>query len=177
VPLAGLSTGHMVGLGVVAAIFIAFALCCSFLAPKRWPDFPGRQGLSVFAIACVALFAAQLAAVAVFGKESEAEAHAAGKATAAENAIKVSESEYKIVIPGGRHLSPGPYTFVVRNDGTIGHNLAVQGPGVSGAQTRLIGPGGTARLKVTLSNGKYTLYCAVPGHRELGMVTTLDVGG
>jgi len=67
--LAGLSTGHMVGLAVVAAIFIAFALAASFLAPRRWPDFPGEHGLSVFMIACLVLFAAMLTAVAVFGVE------------------------------------------------------------------------------------------------------------
>ena len=59
----------MVGLAVVAAIFIAFALTSSFLAPRRWPDFPGRQGLSVFIIACFVLFAAMLTAVEVFGVE------------------------------------------------------------------------------------------------------------
>ena len=67
--LAGLSTGHMVGLAVVAAIFIAFALAASFLAPRRWPDFPGQNGLSVFMIVCLVLFAAMLTAVAVFGVE------------------------------------------------------------------------------------------------------------
>lgn len=67
--LAGLSTGHMVGLAVVAAIFIGFALASSFLAPRRWPDFPGEHGLSVFMIACIVLFAAMLTAVAVFGVE------------------------------------------------------------------------------------------------------------
>ena len=67
--LAALSTGHMVGLAVVAAIFIGFALASSFLAPRRWPDFPGQNGLSVFLIVTVVLFAAMLTAVAVFGVE------------------------------------------------------------------------------------------------------------
>ena len=67
--LAGLSTGHMVGLAVVAAIFIAFALASSFLAPRRWPDYPGKNGLSVFIIVSLVLFAAMLTAVEVFGVE------------------------------------------------------------------------------------------------------------
>jgi len=66
--LAGLSTGHKVGLGVVAIVFIAFALTSSFLAPRRRADFPGKNGLSVFIIACVALFAAMIAAVAAVDK-------------------------------------------------------------------------------------------------------------
>ena len=69
--LAGLSTGHMVGLAVVGAIFIAFALTASFLAPRRWPDFPGEHGLGVFVIACFVLFAAMITAVEVFGKEKK----------------------------------------------------------------------------------------------------------
>jgi hypothetical protein len=69
--LGGLSTGHMIGLAVVAAIFITFALVSSFLAPRRWPDFPGEHGLSVFVIACFVLFAAMLTAVEVFGKEKK----------------------------------------------------------------------------------------------------------
>ena len=67
--LAGLSTGHMVGLAVVGAIFIGFALASSFLAPKRWPDFPGEHGLPVFVIVCFVLFVAMLTAVEVFGVE------------------------------------------------------------------------------------------------------------
>lgn len=67
--LAGLSTGHMVGLAVVGGVFISFALASSFLAPKRWPDFPGEHGLPVFIIVCFVLFAAMLVAVEVFGVE------------------------------------------------------------------------------------------------------------
>ena len=39
-----------------------FALASLFLAPRRWPDFPGKNGLSVFIIACVVLFAAMITA-------------------------------------------------------------------------------------------------------------------
>ena len=69
--LAGLSTGHKVGLAVVAIIFIVFALSASFLAPRRWPDFPGEHGLSVFVLASFAIFAAMIAAVLVFGREKK----------------------------------------------------------------------------------------------------------
>lgn len=65
----GISTGHMIGLSVVAAVFIVFALVSSFVAPRFRPDFPGKQGLGVFAIACIALFAMMIAAVAIFGAE------------------------------------------------------------------------------------------------------------
>ena len=40
--LAGLTTGHKIGLGVVALVFIAFALTSSFLAPRSAPTSPAR---------------------------------------------------------------------------------------------------------------------------------------
>ena len=64
---AELSTGHEVGLIVVAAIFIAFALAASFFVPRYKPDFPGPAGLSVFAIASIVLFGLMIAAVNFFG--------------------------------------------------------------------------------------------------------------
>ena len=62
-----LPVGHEIGLIVVAAIFIAFALASSLLVPRYKPDFPGPNGLSVFAIASVVLFLLMLAAVNFFG--------------------------------------------------------------------------------------------------------------
>ena len=62
-----LSTGHEVGLIVVAAVFIAFALASSFLVPRYKPDFPGPAGLSVFVIGSFVLFGLMIAAVNFFG--------------------------------------------------------------------------------------------------------------
>ena len=62
-----LPVGHEIGLVVVAAIFIAFALAVSFVVPKYKPDFPGPNGLSVFAIASVVLFLLMIAAINFFG--------------------------------------------------------------------------------------------------------------
>jgi hypothetical protein len=64
---AELSTGHEVGLVVVAAVFIAFALAASFLVPHYKPDFPGPNGLSVFAIASIVMFVLMIAAINFFG--------------------------------------------------------------------------------------------------------------
>jgi hypothetical protein len=62
-----ISTGHEVGLIVVAAVFIAFALASSFLVPRYKPDFPGPAGIGVFAIGSVVLFGLMIAAVNFFG--------------------------------------------------------------------------------------------------------------
>jgi uncharacterized membrane protein len=64
---AELSTGHEVGLIVVAGVFIAFALVSSFLVPRYKPDFPGPTGLSVFVIASIVMFALMVTAVNFFG--------------------------------------------------------------------------------------------------------------
>ena len=62
-----LPVGHEVGLIVVAAVFIAFALASSFLVPRYKPDFPGPAGLSVFAIASIVMFVLMVAAINFFG--------------------------------------------------------------------------------------------------------------
>lgn len=175
--VAGLSTGHTIGLAVVAAVFIGFALASSFLAPRRWPDFPGAHGLSVFVIVSIVLFLGMLSAVEFFGVESEAKgAEAGARGSHVSQTIQVTESEYKITLPALKELQQGTYTFVVKNTGQVGHNLVVQGPQVSGAGTALIAPGGTAKLVVSLTTGTYALFCSVDDHRKLGMNAKLSVG-
>jgi uncharacterized cupredoxin-like copper-binding protein len=177
--LAGLTTGHKVGLGITGLVFIVFALTASFLAPRRRPDFPGKAGLSVFIIASLVLFAAMLTAVVVFGKESEAKGAeaAAGSEGAPAGTVQVRESEFKIGLPAQQELQAGKVTFVAHNAGKVTHDLAIEGPSVAGpSKTTLIQPGGSAKLTVTLEKGSYTLYCSVPGHRAAGMVAKISVG-
>lgn len=64
---ADLTTGHKVALIVVAAVFIAFALTASFIAPKRKPDFPGPNGLSVFVIGAILMFVLMVLTINFFG--------------------------------------------------------------------------------------------------------------
>jgi uncharacterized cupredoxin-like copper-binding protein len=173
--LAGLSTAHMIGLAVVAAIFISFALISSFVASRFRPDFPGRAGLSVFVIACFVLFGAMVTAVVVFGAEGEATAGETQAGAVAAQTVQVQEKEFTIVLSSATKLTAGPTTFVVRNVGTVQHDLAIQGPNLKTRKTKLISPGGKATLTVTLAKGTYTVWCTVPGHRELGMQGTLRV--
>ena len=63
----GLPTGHKVALIIVAAVFIAFALVVSFVAPRRKPDFPGPNGLSVFVIVSLLMFLVMVLAINFFG--------------------------------------------------------------------------------------------------------------
>ena len=59
--------GHEIGLIVVAAIFIGFALVSSFVVPRYKPDFPGPTGLSTFVIVSLVMFGLMVAAVNFFG--------------------------------------------------------------------------------------------------------------
>ncbi len=165
--LAGLTTGHKIGLGVVGLVFISFALASSFLAPRKRPDFPGKNGLSVFILASFVLFAAMLTAVLTFGVESEAKG--AGEKVVAKT-VAVQEKEFKI-LPATLTVAHGAVAFDVKNVGKIPHDLAIQG----GTKTALINAGQSATLTVTLKAGTYTLYCSVPGHRQAGMVAKLTV--
>jgi mono/diheme cytochrome c family protein len=73
--LLGLSTGHAVGLAVVAGIFVVFALLSALVIPRRWPDFPG-ENLRWFIVGTLVLFVGTLAAVEVFAVEPKEEAAA-----------------------------------------------------------------------------------------------------
>jgi mono/diheme cytochrome c family protein len=68
--LLGLSTGHSVGLALVAGTFVAFAILSALVIPRRWPQYPGRH-LGWFIVGTLILFAGTLGAVEVFAKESE----------------------------------------------------------------------------------------------------------
>ena len=156
--LLGLSTGNKVGLALAAAVFVLFSLISALVVPRWRPQYPGK-GLPLFLGVCVLMFVGMLAAVAHFGKESE-------EAEAASTTVKVVEVEYKIEMPKTT-FTPGTYTFDVKNDGKIPHDLKIAGSG--GAKTPLISPGGGEALTVTLKRGTYDFYCTVPGHKQLGM--------
>jgi uncharacterized cupredoxin-like copper-binding protein len=197
VPVA-LSTGHEIGLGVTGLVFILFALSSAFLFPRFRPDYPGR-GLLAFIVVAFVFFFGMLTAVEVFGAETKHhEAAAAEPTTAPAQAttaqqtptaqtstqastattakpaamkVPVSESEFKIKLASTK-FKAGEITFEAKNDGKIPHDLAIK---QTGDKTKLISPGGTAELKVTLKAGTYELYCTVPGHEAAGMKQNITV--
>jgi uncharacterized cupredoxin-like copper-binding protein len=200
--LAALSTGHKVGMLVAAGLFIAFALASSFVFPRYWPQFPGGRGLSAHIVVSLALFVAMVLAVELFAVEEE-EARAGdepaavaeeeppaetggtvtdeeeapaetGGGTGSPETVTVAGTEFAFALPS-TELDPGPYVFEFENEGQIGHDLAIEGPGVEGEKTPVIDPGERAEVEVDLRAGSYDLYCTVPGHREAGMETTVAV--
>ena len=201
--LAALSTGHKLGLGLVGLAFVVFALVSAFLLPAIRPDYPGRRGLPLFLTLSGAFFVAMMFAVFFFGREPSESKAEAGTTVAAETTapanteptttteptpsasvpttapaapktVAVTESEFKIQLPSD-HVAPGKYTFDLTNKGHIGHDLVIDGPGVSDAKTPVIDGGKTAVLAVDLKSGTYKLYCSVPGHEQAGMKVELKV--
>ena len=78
--LLALTTNQKFGLGLTAAVFIAFSLLAALVIPRGNPDFPGKRGLVPFIIVTVILMIAMLSAVEVFAKE-EHHGEAAGETT------------------------------------------------------------------------------------------------
>jgi plastocyanin len=177
-----LSTGHQIGLGLTGAVFIVFALVASFVLPRLRPDFPGPY-FRPFVALCFVLFFGMMAAVEIFGAESKEPASAAEVQGATEPAttsagtartIQVTERDFKIEL-ATNDIGEGKVTFEVKNAGPSPHNLAVSGPEVNNATTPTFPAGKTAKLTVTFVKGKYKLYCAVPGHEQLGMKVEVTV--
>jgi uncharacterized cupredoxin-like copper-binding protein len=198
-----LSTGHKVGLAVVGAVFIVFALSSAFLFPRLRSTFPGR-GLPAFIIVALVFFFGMLTAVEVFGAEPKEKGatHEAGsttaptqstttvaippptttttastttstKPTAKPQTISATETEFKIVL-STTTVKAGPVTIEVKNAGKIQHDLIVNGQGITSGTPRLNG-GQSKSLNVTLKPGTYDVFCSVPGHKQLGMDAKLTV--
>jgi mono/diheme cytochrome c family protein len=129
--IAALSTGHKLGLIVVAAIFIVFALVSSFVLPRRNPDFPGKN-MAAFIGVTVALFAAMLAAVVIFGAEPKAKE-------------KASESPAAPAAPSSGNATHGKSVFA--SAGCTGCH-SIDGSFVAGPSLK-----GVAGSKQTLADG------------------------
>ena len=69
----------------------------------------------------------------------------------------------------------GSATIRSPNPSGTPHNIALEGPGVSGTAGKVVTDGGVSEIKVTLKKGEYTFFCTVPGHREAGMEGKLTV--
>jgi hypothetical protein len=110
-----------------------------------------------------------LCALAVAGA---AVAGVVAHASASKATIRVTEREFKIGL-SATHAPAGAVRFEVKNTGKYPHALAISGAGVK-AKTKLIAPGKSAVLLVTLRQGVYSLWCPVPGHAARGMKAALS---
>jgi plastocyanin len=67
----------------------------------------------------------------------------------------------------------GQLTVKMPNKSPLSHNIELKG--VSGAAGKVIPQGAVSTFTVSLKPGKYTYFCAVPGHEAAGMKGTLTV--
>ncbi len=201
-PLA-LSTGHEVGLGVTALVFIVFALASSLLLPRFRPDYPGR-GLPAFIVISFVFFFGMLTAVENFGAESKHGEAAAAESTTAETTTAAQTTTAATTTTTQAATTTAPTTTAAKPVATkvqvsetefkITTDLTSFKAGQitfvakndgkiphdlavkeTGDKTKEIPPGGTAELKVNLKPGKYELYCTIPGHEAAGMKLTITV--
>jgi uncharacterized cupredoxin-like copper-binding protein len=92
------------------------------------------------------------------------------------NAVKLSETEFKIDPANPSVKKTGTVTFTATNNGQITHALEVEGPGEE-KKTGNIEPGKSATLKVDISKpGTYEFYCPIDGHKQSGMKGEIKVG-
>jgi Copper binding proteins, plastocyanin/azurin family len=106
-------------------------------------------------------------------------------------AITVELTEWRVVVPSSGPQA-GPQTFIVKNTGSIAHDLTIlktdlpadKIPQANGkaledgrvAGTAELNPGQSTRLAVTLQPGNYVFICNELGHYALGMHTAVKVG-
>ena len=115
----------------------------------------------------VALAALIVTLMAACSSEPEAPAESSAPAPAGDaTVIAVSAVDFAYEL-SETPTAAGTYTFELTNDGSMGHNLVLEG--VDGASTAIIGPGETASFTVTLEAGDHTLFCSVGNHRAQGM--------
>lgn len=126
-----------------------------------------RSMFTVFA-SLTAVMAFLLAAVGIIVVVND---DGSSTTTAAAAPVTVTLTEFKIA-PASISVPAGGSLNVV-NAGTMIHNLAVVGEGIT---TPDFGAGKSATLSLaTLPEGTYTVVCTIPGHESAGMKATLVV--
>src|SRR5215510_9916793 len=89
-----------------------------------------------------------------------------GSTRAAATTVKVGAKEFKFTL-SKKSAPHGKVTFKVTNKGHISHDFKI-----NGKKTKLLSPGKSATLVVTLKKGSFKYTCTVPGHAAAGMKGT-----
>ena len=69
-----------------------------------------------------------------------------------------------------KSAAKGAVTFKIVNKGKLAHDFKI-----AGKTSKMVQPGKSTTLKVTLKKGKQKYQCTVPGHAAAGMRGTLTV--
>jgi uncharacterized cupredoxin-like copper-binding protein len=162
-------------IAVSVALTVAMLLAVEFFAVEEEEAEAGTEAAEVRETTEATTTTTATATATEAETETEAEtAPTTTEAAPARQTVAVSGTEFAFAL-NPSDVEPGAVVFRLENDGQIGHDLAIEGPGVE-EKTPVIDPGETAQLEVELEPGDYELYCSVPGHREGGMEVDLEVG-
>jgi uncharacterized cupredoxin-like copper-binding protein len=112
-------------------------------------------------IAVVALAAALAVGVAGTAAARSSSARAA--------TVMVRAKDFSFVL-STKVVAHGRVTFVIVNGGKTSHDFAI-----AGHRSKVISPGKTTRLVLTLARGRYPYRCTVDSHAKLGMKGVLRV--
>jgi uncharacterized cupredoxin-like copper-binding protein len=158
------------------ALFVAMLLAVEFFAVEEEEAEAGGEPAAVEETQTAGTETAETATTET---ATEATTTQATTTEAATQTVEVSGTEFAFKLTPD-DVRPGVVIFRLRNDGQIGHDLAIEGPGVEEAaggeaKTPVIDAGQTADLELSLEEGTYDLYCSVPGHRDAGMELELEV--
>jgi len=82
-------------------------------------------------------------------------------------------SEYSFAPPFLTFDKAGTYSVSLRNDGTLPHNLTIEGVG----KIPDVQPGETGTANLTVKAGNFEYFCSIGDHAEQGMFGTLNVLG
>ena len=95
---------------------------------------------------------------------------ASTKATATNaTTVTVTMKEFKFVL-SKRTVARGVVTFKLVNKGALPHDFKI-----AGKKSKMIAPGKSGSLRLTLTKGAKSYVCTVPGHAAGGMKGSLKV--
>jgi uncharacterized cupredoxin-like copper-binding protein len=129
---------------------------------------PDGQGWGTGAAAIVvAVLALVIATVAVFVRDGGGDGDSAAGGDASVALSEFALTPAAVTVPAGGSLK-------VTNDGTMPHNLSIEGTDLKTAD---LAGGESETLDLSaLEPGEYPIICAIPGHSDAGMTGTLTIG-
>ncbi|MEZ5374990.1 MAG: multicopper oxidase domain-containing protein [Acidimicrobiales bacterium] len=123
--------------------------------------------LTLGGLAIVMAFMLGIAAIGILAGDG------GGASATPSTRIDVTLAEFTI---NGNLVAPeGEVTLVIKNDGSMDHNVGVRELGLLSPN---VGAGGVVELALgELNPGTYEVYCDIAGHADSGMVAVLTVSG
>jgi uncharacterized cupredoxin-like copper-binding protein len=90
--------------------------------------------------------------------------------------VNLTATDFKFD-PSDTSVKSGQVTFNEKNDGQVTHSLEIEDvtPGHDQELEGDVSPGSSGKLTVNLAPGKYTFYCPIDNHRQMGMEGTITV--